>query len=467
MKKELLIKIIIPVIVLLLAISYTIFFIYKPHLSLIGEDEILLTVNNQYLDPGIKATAKYKDISKRVVMVSNVNINKIGTYKVAYKITANHMTSTVNRTVKVVDNIKPTLLLIGGENVNICPNKEYVELGYTAIDTTDGGLTSKVKFVRKDNVITYTVNDSSGNIASTTRTLNITDIEKPILTLKGYQTVNIIIGNKYYESGYTVTDNCNDNLNDKVKVTNNVNVNQIGTYTVKYEVSDDSNNVTTVERIVKVVNPPAPKNSTIYLTFDDGPSSLTAIVLDILKEEGVKATFFILNRSSAYDYLLQRMVAEGHTIAVHGNTHNYSAAYASVDAYFNDITKIHDKILNITGVDTKILRFIGGSSNKVSIDINPGIMTTLTNEATNRGYHYFDWNVSSADTQNISSSQILSNVKRDLGSKSTYIVLQHDYEGNGNSVNAIRDIIKYGKANGYKFDRITEDTPPIHHKINN
>ncbi|MGI6324392.1 MAG: immunoglobulin-like domain-containing protein [Bacilli bacterium] len=467
MKKSILKKIILFVVTLIFLFG-AYYFILKPKVELIGDDIILITVNEEYLEPGIKARNLNKDISDKVQVIGEVNPNKLGTYKLTYKVKSNFISTTVIRTIKVVDDKAPVIELISGDNITICPNARYVEPGYSAIDNFDGVLTDKVSVVNETDKVIYKVKDQSNNEVVIVRTITRADNDKPIITLKGSATTQIIIGNKYYESGYTATDSCDGDLTKKVKVTNNVKFNKLGTYSVTYEVSDSNGNTTIVTRTVKVVNPTPPKNSTIYLTFDDGPSSITPLVLDILKEEGVKATFFVLNKNSSYDYLLERIVNEGHTIALHGYSHNYSTIYASVDAFFNNLTAIQNKVKNITGVTSNIIRFPGGSSNKVS-SFNPGIMTILAQEVTDRGYRYYDWNVSSADTTDCSSSQVYQNVVNGIknSKNSTLVVLMHDYEGNYKTVNALRDIIRYGKNNGYKFDRITESTPQIKHKINN
>jgi len=453
---------------LLLAIIVLILpsFFSTPKITLVGDKEVTLTMNKEYLDPGYHAEIDGKDVSKNVEVKGEVDTTKPGTYEIKYIIKEAKKTTIVIRKVKVIDDIKPEIILNSGDNIYLCPNEEYKELGYTAVDNLDGDITSKVITKRKNNNITYSVEDSSHNKASITRTINNVDKEPPVIKLKGNSTITFIKGSKYTEQGYSVSDNCTNNLKDKVKITNNINVDKTGTYKVKYSVSDGSGNKTTVTRTVKVTNASKPKNSTIYLTFDDGPSGTTPKVLDILKDEGVKATFFVLNRSSSYNYLLKRIVNEGHTIALHGNSHEYKKVYASKTTYLNDIAAIRNKVKSVTGVDTKIMRFVGGSSNTVS-RFNRGIMTVLTKEVTNRGYIYYDWNVSSADTTNISSKKIYNNVIKKLGSKSTYIVLMHDFGGNNKTVNALRDIIRYGKNHGYKFDRITESTPQIKHKVNN
>ncbi|MBO4461285.1 MAG: polysaccharide deacetylase family protein, partial [Lachnospiraceae bacterium] len=108
-----------------------------------------------------------------------------------------------------------------------------------------------------------------------------------------------------------------------------------------------------------------PNAKKVYLTFDDGPSHNTELILDILKEYNVKATFFVIGRNDEYSKsLYKRIVDEGHTIALHSYTHRYSSIYASLDAYKEDLQKISDLVYDATGVRSKFIRFPGGSSNK-------------------------------------------------------------------------------------------------------
>ena len=107
--------------------------------------------------------------------------------------------------------------------------------------------------------------------------------------------------------------------------------------------------------------------------------------MDVLKEKNVKATFFILNYNEAGEKLVKREIPEGHTVGIHGYSHQYSEIYKSVDIYMENITKLQNKLLASTGYNTTITRFPGGSSNTVS-RYNPGIMTLLCSEVVNRGY---------------------------------------------------------------------------------
>ena len=206
---------------------------------------------------------------------------------------------------------------------------------------------------------------------------------------------------------------------------------------------------------------------TCYLTFDDGPSYNTLKILDILAEYDIKATFFVVNTGNL-SYLKQIHEA-GHTVALHSYTHNYSKIYASQKAYFDDLQKISDAVKDQIGIESKVIRFPGGSSNTVSKSYCTGIMSALSVETANQGYVYFDWNISSgdADGNNVPASKIVANVKKYGGYSKQDIVLMHDTGAKDTTVEALPEIIEYYISRGYTFAPITVNTPPIQHGINN
>ena len=197
---------------------------------------------------------------------------------------------------------------------------------------------------------------------------------------------------------------------------------------------------------------------TIYLTFDDGPGAYTERLLGYLKEYNVKATFFVTNQFPQYTYVLKKIVDDGHGIAVHTKTHQWSI-YSSKQSYLNDFNAMHRIILDETGVDTKIFRFPGGTNNTVSRSYSRGIMAAAASHMTEAGYIYFDWNVDCGDTLGYSASRIASYTLNQIKGRHTSIVLMHDIKYN--TVEAIRTIIKYGLDNGYTFAVIDESTPRV------
>lgn len=445
-------------------IIFLLIYLFIPFFKLKGKREITLEVNNEYKENGYLTNAKVLEVS------NNINTSKLGTYTVLYKYKKYNKIKETIRVVNIVDKTPPELDLIGNLEINNC-SKSYQEEGYAAFDNYDGDLTQKVEKEIKDGKIIYRVKDSSNNITTKERIFSNIDKEGPVIKLKG-SSVNLKINNKYVEQGYTVTDNCDDDLTSKVEITNNININKEGTYEVIYKVKDKSGNESKEVRKVTVYTPKKcfssvsnGKPGVIYLTFDDGPSTKnTARLLDILKEENVKATFFLTDKTNT-DYLIKRMYDEGHTIGLHTASHNYKYIYSSTTNFIKDIEKIQEKVERTTGEKSSIIRFPGGSSNTVS-SFNPGIMCTLSNMVIEKGYHYFDWNVSSGDAgSGRSKKNTYRNVTNNLSKNRANVVLMHDIYDS--TVDAVKDIIKYGKDNGYTFEKITMDTEMYTHYVNN
>lgn len=436
--------------------------LFIPHFSI---NNATGYVGREYT-PDINARNGFSDLTQDVLLDSNVDINKVGKYEVKCKIKFLFLYIKKTFYVDIIDNDKPIINLLGDNPAFACPGSDYNEEGYTANDNYDGDITNKVLTQKIDNSIWYTVSDSSNNSIRVKRELIFEDREKPSIVLKGDSTIYIYLGNSYYEPGYTASDNCDGDITDKVIVSGNVDTNKVGIYTIKYEISDSSGNTVSIERTVIVRKRISYYgNGNIYLTFDDGPSYLTKEILDILDEENVKATFFV---TSPNEYT-KRAFDSGHTIGLHSYTHDYGYIYANSTNYFNDLNSISDRVYNVVGIRSKIIRFPGGSSNTVSRNYNRGIMTYLTNEVVNRGYTYFDWNVDSNDAGSdiYNSTNIYYNVINHLSHDKTNVVLMHDSGSHSATVRALRDIIRYGKEYGYSFKAITSDTPIVIHGVNN
>ena len=207
----------------------------------------------------------------------------------------------------------------------------------------------------------------------------------------------------------------------------------------------------------------------IWLTFDDGPSAnITPKVLDILKKENVKATFFVINYSDSNEHLLKRIVEEGHTIGIHGYSHEYSKIYKSKETFMNNVLTLQDRIFKSTGVKSMYIRFPGGSSNTVSRKYCKGIMTELTKEMLAKGFKYYDWNISSGDAGGAKNAKdVYKNVTKNLSKKRGNMVLMHDFGGNKKGLEALPEIIKYAKKEGYTFAKIDDDTPMYAQHVNN
>lgn len=201
----------------------------------------------------------------------------------------------------------------------------------------------------------------------------------------------------------------------------------------------------------------------VYLTFDDGPSSNTDNILDILDTYGVKATFFVTGKEGAKaEASYRRIVEEGHTLGMHSYTHDYSVIYASEEAFMEDMEKLQRYLYDVTGVQSTYIRFPGGSSNKVS-EVDMRLLITDVHEA---GMEYFDWNVSSQDASSrpLTKEEILDNCLNSIERFQNCIVLMHDAGSKDSTVEALPELIEHIQAMEHtELLPITEDTVPVWH----
>lgn len=202
------------------------------------------------------------------------------------------------------------------------------------------------------------------------------------------------------------------------------------------------------------------KEHTAYLTFDDGPSDNTDMILQTLKEENVKATFFVVGATGEQDLnRMRRIVQEGHTIGMHSYSHEYSNIYESVDAYLKDMYQLFQLIKNTTGVTPTCFRFPGGSLNAY----NMGIYKEIMSEMLRRGFVPYDWNVSSGDAtgEDYTPEQLTANVLSGIDGCRRGIVLMHDSGQKVNTARAVRDIISGVRKMGFSLEALTCQTKPV------
>ncbi len=204
-----------------------------------------------------------------------------------------------------------------------------------------------------------------------------------------------------------------------------------------------------------------------YLTFDDGPSVNTTKILDILKEKGVKATFFVIGKTDDFSKdVYNRIVAEGHVLALHSMTHNYSAIYKNVDAFKADYKALSDLLYEKTSMRPTVMRFPGGSNNTVSKKYGGEIMDELVKEMPAAGYVYYDWNVDSGDalSKKLTADQITARVVEQSAKKSDAVILMHDAKPKEETVKALPEIISKLSEMGFSFEVLTEKGPDVRFK---
>ncbi len=222
---------------------------------------------------------------------------------------------------------------------------------------------------------------------------------------------------------------------------------------IQLAVEISHNGVFNNEFIDKIANLTEGNEKIAYLTFDDGPNtSVTPKVLDILKEQNVKATFFVIGKSvEAHPEIVKRAYDEGHYIANHGYSHNNSKLYKNIDSFKNEINKTDlaiGKAIGKSDYCSHIFRFPNGfmSSNYKSKKKEAVKLLSEMN------YAYIDWNCLNNDSmKKYSSTQLLNNLKKSCKNKKTLVVLMHDTKDVSNSSLVLEDSISYLKSQGYTF----------------
>lgn len=211
------------------------------------------------------------------------------------------------------------------------------------------------------------------------------------------------------------------------------------------------------------INPVKSNGKKVYLTFDDGPSSNTDQILDILKDYDVKATFFVVGKTDERSVkAYQRIVEEGHTLAMHSYSHRYDEIYESKEAFARDLNSLQEYLYETTGVWPRIYRFPGGSSNTVSkVD-----MQELIEYLTDIGITYFDWNVASGDavSRTLPAETIVNNCLSGIEKQKESVILMHDASNKGTTIEALPRIIEAIQEQGdAEFLPITDETVPVQH----
>ena len=202
------------------------------------------------------------------------------------------------------------------------------------------------------------------------------------------------------------------------------------------------------------------KLKVVYLTFDDGPTPQnTPKILEILKRNNVKATFYVIGQNPQ---MYKEILESGNAIALHTYSHNYKEIYASEDAFFKDLYKISDLVKENTGVVSKVTRFPGGSLNAGVLNL---IMKKIMIRLRDEGYVYQDWNCDSTDASQ--NGRPISLIVENATVKCPYKhvnLLMHDSALKVTTVQALQQIIDYYKSRGYLFETLETYSPKFQHK---
>lgn len=192
-----------------------------------------------------------------------------------------------------------------------------------------------------------------------------------------------------------------------------------------------------------------------YLTFDDGPSANTSIILDTLKKENIKATFFVNGREKKEDIALyKRIISEGHVLGNHTFTHQYSTIYASPEQFIEDFNRLDAFLQKEVGIRPTLYRFPGGSNSRTAVS------SEVHAELSKKGYTFFDWNIDSRDSSggNPSKEFITNSVLEQAKGKKKALILFHDSLAKTHTAEALPGIIAALKKQGYVFDVLSPES---------
>ena len=469
-------KIIIVGSLLILLILFSIILISIPRtiIDIKGDKYQELPVGEKYKEEGVFAYVKTLLKRKKIdyEIFGKVDTKEPGKYIITYTTRSEYATKKAIRIVNVVDKEKPVITV--KSQIKGCKKNNLIEINASAHDNYDGDISSAIKYKVIADKIQLFVEDGFGNRTTKSQKILYIDAEKPKITLNGNNTIFLRQGEVYTELGAIASDSCDGDITKKININSDVDVTKPGTYRVIYKVSDsDGNTIEKIRNIIvlseensddevqKVAN-----GATIYLTFDDGPGKYTEQILEVLSKYDVKATFFVTNQFPKYQHLISEEYKQGHTIGIHTYSHKWSI-YSGIETYLDDFNKINEIVRNQTGIESKIFRFPGGSSNTISKNYHKGIMTSLAKLMTEKGYIYFDWNIDSGDTakKRNSKEDIIKNIKKGLNGDGEYIILMHDIRKN--TLEALPEIIEMAKSFGYEFSALNESTNAPHFNISN
>lgn len=446
----------------ILAVAGFLFHLYSHPVDL--KEEVVSHELTEPFDPWDNVKHLFFASKDDVTVQTDTDVNNMGEYTVTYTCRGKDYTAKVN----VVDTTPPELTVhpVATDLVQEITPEMFVENTSDVTEVTVQFKNEADWSAEGTYDVEISATDTSGNETVETATLTRTkDTTAP--TVQGAEETEVLQGRTIdFNEGITVTDDFDPNPQFSAD-DSSVDFTVPGTYEVIYTTTDRSGNTGTTTRKVTVKKDESYDKKIVYLTFDDGPSENTEKILDILKKYNAKGTFFVTGNNKEYNNSLKRIVEEGSAVALHTYTHDYAKVYASEEAYFDDLQKIFDMVKDVTGVESKVIRFPGGSSNTVSKQYCPGLMTTLTKAVQEKGFQYFDWNCDSTDASgnHVAVDKLVSNA---TSSSAQHInILMHDTAAKDTTVEALPKIIEHYKKQGYSFEALTVDSYPVHHSVNN
>ena len=191
-----------------------------------------------------------------------------------------------------------------------------------------------------------------------------------------------------------------------------------------------------------------------YLTFDDGPSNNTHQILDILKQNNIKATFFVLgSQVEIFPETTNRIYNEGHYIANHGYSHKYSSIYQSPEQVLNEYNQCSEvvaKTINVPEYNSHLFRFPGGSVGGKYAELKKQAITLLEQN----DILHIDWNSLTGDSEKVNPTEeyLMDNLQKTTEGKNSLVILMHDAQAKKITAETLPKVIEYLQQQGYSFE---------------
>jgi hypothetical protein len=327
--------------------------ITKPIITLVGITPLHIEQSVPFTDPGATAMDNSDgNISNLIVATTNLDTNKVGQYWIVYNVTdlsGNIADSVVRYVVVDPDHSGPVIDLLGGDTIYHLVNTPYVDAGATAFDYVDGNMSSSItKVGNVDDTklgtyyITYNAVDLNGNAGTNVRVVYVVDNIAPVITLVGADPITIDYGKTFIDPGTTVSDNFYTGI--VATSSNNVNVNQLGTYVLTYSAVDPSgNHAIQITRTVHVVDVSAPVITLL------GPDTM---ILDVFAPYNDPGTLVDDNHT-------KNMVAQVTGFVDNTKLGVYPVTYTATDSSGNTATK--NRVVIVLDRERPVIHLNGSS----------------------------------------------------------------------------------------------------------
>ena len=221
--------------------------------------------------------------------------------------------------------------------------------------------------------------------------------------------------------------------------------------------NDENVNTTIEESESKDTEMDLETGKVVYLTFDDGPHPVASNeILNLLDQYEAKATFFMLEPNmKRTKEVVKNMKEKGHSIGVHGVTHDVSKVYKSPENFVNEMNQAIDSIREIAGIDTHLVRAPYGSK--------PYITSEFKAASDSNNFILWDWNVDSRDWQLTNGDFVESTITQvnQLVGKEPIVILLHEKQTTSAH---LEELLQYFSNNGFEMREINESMIPVQFK---